>query len=292
MNGRILSLRWRKLTRIGFVVDYRFIGLRGLGARLNRLFLHPATLVILGFVLTGLIGNYLAYQQSERQRQNDATVKSMDEIRASFDDLSEAFSEFQFRASRLIKLEETQAPSDAIAAARKQYDEAVQKWKEHIAADGPKIGSRYRQISGNESVSLLMGDLNADTDFVDECLINNIRKQGSDPTEILLACKREYARTPDATIDGVSVESRMFLLLQCFMEISNVMRPDPQFDFQASGQVSDREVKLIGTMCYPTVMVESLDRYEADIHKELNPQLKILEAPASNTAESSAKRAR
>jgi hypothetical protein len=267
MSGRILSLRWRKLMAIGFVVDDRFIGLRNLRSSLSAFLKHPAMLVVLGFVLTGVIGNYLVYLENERQRQNDATVKSMDEVRAAFDDLSMAFSEYQFRANRLIALEESGASPDAIATARKPYDDAVQNWKEHEAVDNPKIGADYFQATALGNMGLSVTYIDMGIDAVDECLNLNVRQVDSSG-EVSLACKNKFAMTRDVTIPGVSVESRMFLVSHCVSFFTTFVRPNPATDFQDVSSLSDSPpIKTLNVICDPTMESYSLQHMIDELGK-------------------------
>jgi hypothetical protein len=288
MRGRILSFRWWKLTRIGFVVDDRFIGLRKFQGWLGGVFRHPAALVLLGFVLTGVIGNYLAQLENERKQQSDAVVKGMDEIRASFDDLSVGFSDFQFRTNRLIKLEEAEASSDEIATARAQYDEAVQKWKDHLVADGPRIGGLYSQMTGYQMMGFPVSHMNIDTEYLDACLSRNIREQGSDPRDISLTCINKASALPNATSPGVTVESRMWILSTCVQYFTEFMRPDPQFDFQRDGLRANPHLKFIEVICDPQREFESLQKINEVFTSEFSlPNVPVPNAsPAATTGKS------
>jgi hypothetical protein len=287
MRGRILSLRWRTLTRIGFIVENRFIGLRKIGNWLNGFSRHPATLVLFGFVLTGLIGNYLAQLQGERREESDSVVKSMDEIRASFDELSVGFSDFQFRATRLIRLEESGASADAIASAHTQYDAAVQKWKESLAANGPRIGGRYLQMMGLNAMGLVVSNIDMDTDLFDECLNNNVRKQGSDPREVSLECKNKYTLVPYATIPGVTVESRMWLLSTCARYFIIFMRPDPQSDFDERGTAAKSFSRVVGLVCSPLLQNDNLQELNEYFSKEFKlPKAPMKASPPAATSSS------
>ena len=101
---RVLSIRWRTLTRKGFVIAPDPKAGRRRRRLADRLSKHPAVLLILGFLLSGVVGTWVTHLLDQQQRERDATVKSMDDLRASMDDLSAAFSDYFYRSIALINL--------------------------------------------------------------------------------------------------------------------------------------------------------------------------------------------
>lgn len=133
LGGKVFQpVRTRKqkaLARIGFLVpkakkepDHVVTTIRG--------FLrHPLTLVLAGFILTGFLGTILQTRYQERQKQNDATIKSMDDMRVQIDNVFNSLADYTFRADRLVWAMDTATTRAPIDSAAEQYVQALGEWR-------------------------------------------------------------------------------------------------------------------------------------------------------------------
>lgn len=225
---RLMSLRWRTLTRRGFRIapDPRAGRLRR--RKINRLSKHPAALLVLGFVLTGVIGNGLVALQEHRERERESLVKSMNDLRAAYDDLSAAFANYYYRARLLINLQQDGATADAIAEARKASEAASEKWQERLVADSPTIDTLHEQATGDSRAGYISEDMKVATGLVDDCIASNKPVRDPNSTEYMLECGPRWNK-------DVTALSRLLTLSNCMKTFAMFMRPDPRFDFYITG---------------------------------------------------------
>jgi hypothetical protein len=129
---------------------------------------HPVVLLVIGFLLTGVLGKVYSDAQDAAQRQREMDVRSVDDLRASFDDLELASMEDLGRAEALILAEErTSIPNSEITAARADYSSAHVRWLDRYAVDSVNIMQRYpmtddpviRADSSNVYVALQLLDI-------------------------------------------------------------------------------------------------------------------------------------
>lgn len=230
MGKRLRSLKWRTLTRKGFTIE------RAPGApverqvwrtRLKDGLKHPAFLVLLGFACTGLVGKYLSDRQDEQQRQRQAMVKSMDDLRASMDDLGTAFSEYQQRATAMIGLRESVAPSARLASAQTAYNEAYIKLQDRLVADGPNIEQRYPSAANEYSIPVTLNAIGMGLGFTDDCIVNGTLK----PRPIPQRGRTQQIMCTDTNKKTITASGRLTATYVCVLLFTSKLRPDPKDDF-------------------------------------------------------------
>lgn len=226
MKKRLWSLRWRTLTRMGFTVPAASVHERW--RVVNEFSKHPAVLVILGFAFTGLLGKWFTSALDEKQRERDAIVKSMDDLRASVDDVSFSFEGYYFHTLRLIRLMERKAPIAEITAERTAYEIAEEQWQRRLAVDTSNILQRYQSAQDSVGITGVMGNMGVATSWIDTCL-----EQGSlepllrpiGPQTHRLIC------TDFHESDQMIADERATNLSICIREFTRLTRPDPKNDF-------------------------------------------------------------
>lgn len=242
MEHRLLSFRWRTLTRKGFVLAPEPQEARRRRKLFNQVSKHPAVLLLLGFVLTGLIGNGLVALQEHRQRQRESIVKSMNELRAAYDDLSVGFADYYYRGRALIALQQKDASANDIAAARKAFDAASEKWLERLAADAPTIATLHENATGDYGGLSITEDIKIATDLVSDCIASNHPQRDPNSKEYVLKCTQK---------EGVTALSRLLILSNCVKSFASFMRPDPKLDFSVTGNnpIAKKVSVVLETAC-------------------------------------------
>ncbi|QDQ84033.1 hypothetical protein [Paraburkholderia megapolitana] len=227
MRRRLVSFKWRTLTRKGFLIAPDPRQKQRLLRRLNRYSKHPAVLVAVGFVLTGIIGNGLVALQEHLQRERESLVKSMSELRTAYDDLSVGFADYSYRGRLLISLQEHGATPNEIAEARKTFDAASEKWQERLVADSPTIATLHQFATGDYGALTITEDMKVATDLVDDCITNNRQVHDPSSTQLVLECMPKK--------DGVTASMRLGILSNCMKVFSMFLRPDPRLDLYVNG---------------------------------------------------------
>lgn len=239
MSRRLLSFRWRTLTRRGFTIE------SAAGSRAERwksisdFFAHPTVLVILGFALTGLLGRWLTDIADQNQRQREAIGKSMDDLRASMDDTSLAFQGYFERSEKLINLMEAQASPKAVASARSEYEAANYKWRERLAVDTPNIKQRYPSAPDDPVITILTLGMEFGSGWVDDCIDNGVLQALPQPVrgkQYQLVC------TDIKTKSAITASDRLVSLGVCVGTLTSLMRPDPKDDFSSPSNGAMRKV--------------------------------------------------
>ncbi|WP_175752231.1 hypothetical protein [Burkholderia anthina] len=224
---RVLSLRWRTLTRKGFRIAPDPKAGRRRRRVFDRLARHPAVLVILGFLLSGILGTWVTHLLDQQQREREANVKSMDDLRASMDDLSAAFSDYFYRSIALVNLRESGATQSQLSAARTEYEAAHYKWQQRLTVDGPNIQERYPAPENDVSAAVILGSLKAASGFVDDCIEQGTLRQRKAPvrgSDFQVVC------TDTSVAGGVTADDRLIATGVCVNLFTMLMRPNPSND--------------------------------------------------------------
>jgi hypothetical protein len=224
MLKRLISLRTPTLTRKGFLIASTAEQCAERKKTVSQFFKHPAVLVVLGFVLTGIVGQWLTSAHEANQREHDAAEKSLDELRASYDDITTSFTRYDYSATKLIMvLEDTNAKTNEIASARDKFQQADENWREHLAVDTPNIFSRSRGLEGYSHV-FLMDNMRIGTSYIDRCLDRSESQPDVGATRPLTLQCLEGSHSDDAA-------RRLSELRKCITDFTMIVRPDPRFDF-------------------------------------------------------------
>lgn len=226
-ENRVLSLRWRTLTRKGFRIAPDPKAARRRRRLLDRLARHPAILVILGFLLSGLLGTWVTHLLNQQQREREANVKSMDDLRASMDDLSAAFSDYFYRSIAFINLRESGATEAQLSAARTEYEAAHFKWEQRLTVDGPNIQERYPAPENDFSAAAIIGSLKAASGFVDGCIEQGTLRQRKVP---IRGSKYQVVCADTSVASGITADDRLVATGVCVNLFTMLMRPNPNND--------------------------------------------------------------
>jgi hypothetical protein len=211
------------LRRKGFVITSKPQRHASRWVAVDQFMRHPAVLVIIGFVFTGLLGQWLSSRHEAKEREREVIEKSMDNVRSAYDGLAVTFSNYRFYTDKLIKvLSMDAAPHEVIAAARKDYDEADRKWEEQLALAAPGVFTLAPGMSGSNGYSFLQ-DMAIGTRNLNACIDDNIPGLASG---IRL---REGMRCSDSTLD--TAQGRLGLMQNCVSFVSISIRPDPRLDY-------------------------------------------------------------
>ncbi|WP_128082985.1 hypothetical protein [Collimonas arenae] len=227
MKKRLISFSAPRLTLKGFIIVKNPKGQLGFWNNVDHFVRHPAALIIIGFALSGIVGGWLTYLHEVRLRERDAIVKNMDDLRASIDDLSTAFSHYSSKAYKLIDLMKTNASPEALATAQAEFDLADEKWSERLIVDSPNIKQRF--ADSGEIYGILF-DMQLGTGAVNECIKNHVvdgnKESNIGHNKLLCNLKLKDNKKTFA-------ESRLQNLYLCVNLFATLLRPEPRNDFYA-----------------------------------------------------------
>jgi hypothetical protein len=199
---------------------------------IDALLRHPVTLVLLSSVLTLGVGSWLTAAFQERQRERQATLSSMDELRAKFDDVYLAFQKYGSAALNLMIQKEQGAPAVQLATAQAAFDEADEGWKTKVSDVMPNIRARMPGKGGGDATVLILSEIVESSIAIDMCLgSGKVESVPSNPAIKRIGCALH--------IDGhpvLSVDDRLNRLIGCASTFHFLMRPDPKNDFDSDSQ--------------------------------------------------------
>jgi hypothetical protein len=238
MYRPLRSLTFRYLSRAGFLVPAPKPQRSEKCKPLWNALRHPLTLVIVGFVLTGLVGTALQSRYQENEKAKAAATKSMDELRGSLDGMGSAMDHYVIRAERLVFVMENQSDRSSIQAAVGQYDEAYAQWL--AAADNATgrilglfpIGGSDASVAQN-----FIANLEIALQRFDECISDALGGYHYRNHLPSVAC-RINSQQP------IPAESWMDSIVICARLFTYYMRPDPRDDYEPAKQIRDVEDSL------------------------------------------------
>ncbi|WNC94386.1 hypothetical protein RI103_35015 [Paraburkholderia sp. FT54] len=187
---------------------------------------HPAVLLILGFLLTGVVGTWLTNFHTERQRVRDVSNRSMDNLRTSMDDLAAGYSQYFSRTVELIREVESGAPKTELAVSRGRYRDAYEHWKERYDVNMPNIQQRYPSNAATRALRTVSAGIDIGMRDLNQCINDNTLR--SLPMKVgsriyTLACG-------DSSTSAVTATGRITVYTDCVQKLLSEMRPDPTKD--------------------------------------------------------------
>jgi hypothetical protein len=212
------------LKKRGFVIVG---GKRNLWIHFDQFFRYPGVLLLMGFLLSGVLGSWLTYEYQERERDREATVQNMNELRDSIDDFVVTYNDYAEKVGRLIVLIESNAPPEKIALAQTAYDEMVEKWRVRYSVDAPSIRDKFQNPkSGRVTLSWIV-QIQLASLYLDECMKNHavVAARGNAQEKNLL-CTHQIAGQLYSSAD-----SRYMNLTKCVAVFEASMRPSHRDDF-------------------------------------------------------------
>jgi uncharacterized membrane-anchored protein YhcB (DUF1043 family) len=192
------------------------------GNRFSEFWRHPAVLLILGFFLTGVVGSWLTNLHDEKQRIRDANSKSMDNLRASMDDLAGAYSQYFSHTVELIRAIETAAPKVETAAARIQYQQAYDHWKERYDVNMPNVLQRYPGKAAAQALSLVSAGMDMGMRYMNQCILGGIVH----PLSADVGLRRYRLDCDNSAQSAVTATVRLNLYTDCVQKLLSEMRPN------------------------------------------------------------------
>jgi len=234
-ESSVLSLRWRTLTRKGFRIAPDPKQGRRRRRLVDRLSRHPAVLVILGFLLSGIVGTWVTHLLDQQQRERESMAKSMDTVRSSMDDLSAAFSDYFNRSVAFVNLRESDATQPLLSAARADYETAYDKWQQRLTVDGPNIQERYPAPENDVSAGVVIGNLRAASGFVNDCVEQGKLRERKVPVR---GSNYHVVCTDTSAAAEITADDRLIATGVCMNLFMILMRPNPNNDY-AGRRVSD-----------------------------------------------------
>jgi hypothetical protein len=206
------------------------------GNSIDPILRHPFVLVLLSSLLTLVVGSWLTATYQERQREREATVKSMDELRGAIDDVSLAFNQYSLAATNLVELKEHGSPPDKIAAAQIAYEDAYNNWHLKYLADEPNIRERMPGNRGGDATVLMLTEAYLGSIAVDVCIgTGKIDSTAPNAAQRGMRCAFRLKGHADLT-----AEERINGLTGCVEWFHMFVRPDPKNDFDSEAQIQAR----------------------------------------------------
>ncbi len=211
------------------------------GKTLDPILRHPLTLVLLSSVLTLGVGSWLTATYQERQREREATVKSMDELRAAIDDVAFSFVQYNSASTDLISLKESGAPTDQVTAAQTAFNNAGEMWRQKFFVEVPNIRQRMRGNRGGDATMAILTEIEVGSIMLDTCLgAGRVESVPGGVAKTRITCAYHVKGYRD-----LSADERAARLGQCFQWFQLFVRPDPKNDFDSEAQV---QTKLGGAL--------------------------------------------
>lgn len=232
MGQRLFSFRWHTLTRKGFIIVTPALQAKepqGWADVMSARLRHPASLVVLGFLCTGVIGKYLTDRQNEQLRQRQALNASMDVLRSGMRDLSAAFSDYKQHALDYITLRQSDAPLNELDLAKSLYKASLNEVRQKLAVNGPDIKQRFPVAAKDHTMTDLLRRLETSLSEADTCILKGTLRDKRTPDQDgtrQLMCIDANSRDDDAAF-------RVFMLYSCSMFVTEGLRPNPASEYAA-----------------------------------------------------------
>ncbi len=121
---KILARRGTKLTqrKLNILRFARFKNHRS--TAVDSFFRHPITLLVLGFLLTGVVGSLISYEKQRGDEANASRAAIAEHFRISMDAYESNLTAWAVRAQTLDDSISNQLPTPEIKLARGEYDKA------------------------------------------------------------------------------------------------------------------------------------------------------------------------
>jgi hypothetical protein len=211
---------------------------------LDALSRHPAMLVVLGFVLTGIVGNRLTQKVDEDNKHREAVTKDRDSLRSSIDDLRSSFELYASGVKHLMMTLQAGETGENRQQALKDYSAAYAQWVQHRVTDYTLIEQRFADADGGDIVVSVGNLLEIGTEQLDNCIQNhltrpNVQKRRSDKA---LECEAMFP------ISAYNISSRLLSLRLCMRMLGLSVRPLPANDFDPPSARSLQTGRLLRRM--------------------------------------------
>lgn len=151
---------------------------------------HPLTSVIVGFILTGIIGWALTNWYNDRQKQNDLTRARYESGTVAAQNFAQIVYRRYTRATMLCSAFRRNAELEEIKQRKKDYDEAYADWGASLQSNLFVIRKLTGKFEYNALESPVENKLVPAFTSIDTCLTKayDASVHGRDPGPILLTC--------------------------------------------------------------------------------------------------------
>ena len=182
--------------------------------------------VLLGFLLSTILGTWITHRLDDQQKQREAITKSHDAVRAATDDLTVSLAQYQMRTMHL--LDQIVAPSrtSRFDEAARDYETAYANWVERSSADRAVIEQFHQSTPVIRDVQNYFWGFEKVSNALDGCLrlylaVPDLR-EGIEHADI--TCHP----SPQTTF---VLSKQMYELHFCVRGFLMTARPDPNSDF-------------------------------------------------------------
>jgi hypothetical protein len=151
---------------------------------------HPLTSVVVGFILTGIIGWLLTNWYNERQKQNDLARVRFESGTEAAQKIAQIVYRRYTRASMLYSSFLRSAELDELRQRKKEYDEAYADWGATLQSNLFTIRRLTGKIKYTSRESQFESALVQSFTSIDACLTKayDARIKGQQPIPILRSC--------------------------------------------------------------------------------------------------------
>lgn len=214
---------------------------------------HPAVLILISFLLTGLIGTWLADHYQRQQREQDAHRKSMDEVRLSIDNTNQAFSKFIGVAFDLEEDLTAGASGARIEQDRISLRKVRHRMESTLTFETARISQQMPYSAGNAFV-LVTSTMLVGTGLISDCLTLGkvIKTPGGGPYGRRVACNNK-----NSPFTIKYVDERISRVDACISQFYGDFRPNPFDDFLPDSQFENlnNAVRKAGDVCNNEIML-------------------------------------
>lgn len=222
--------------------------------RAAHLIRHPAILLLISFLLTGVVGTYLTNYFQRQQREQDALKKSMDEVRLSIDNTNVAFSEFLGAAFALEEDLTSGASVERVEQGRINLRTTKQRMNNVLDFERGRIRQQM-PFNGGIAFELVTNTILVGAGLISDCLTLGrvVNAPGDGPYGKRVACnidKHSSFAIPYAN-------ERILKVSICLTQFYGSFRPSPYDDFSPESQEGHLNVAIreAGKVCNNKVML-------------------------------------
>ncbi|WP_155753765.1 hypothetical protein [Burkholderia anthina] len=217
---------------------------------LDALTRHPAMLVVLGFFLTGIVGNRLTQKVDEDNRHRAAVTKDFDSLRSSIDDLRSSFELYASGVKHLMMTLQVGETGENRQQALKDYSAAYAQWVQHRVTDYTLIEQRFADTDGGDIVVSVGNLLEIGTEQLDNCIQRHLTQPNGQKlkSDQSLECEAMFP------VSAYNVSSRLLSLRLCMRMLAMSIRPLPAHDFDplpARSLQTDQFLRRMDSACSP-----------------------------------------
>lgn len=152
---------------------------------------HPLAVVVVGFLLTGVVGTFLSNRITERQRDRERFLQITDARRTAIQDFARTLYERRARTDMLASSLRRHAPENELSERKRLYDEIYVRWEKDLQPNLFMI----RSAMESDDYTTLEGDVESKLApllrQLDTCITvaYDARLQGGNPSAQLSSCR-------------------------------------------------------------------------------------------------------